>query len=442
MCHNRGNCSLPPLLMSPAAMDLAAVAPLTPALTITPSCSCELPYAPPNCSTVACDAALCVNGRCTDDPVPGRSACICSRGWHGVKCDEPVCSPRCMHGSCASPFQCACEEHWAGPACATFQSPVLLGRMGRWTEAHAHEVFAVLCAAGIALVSCLSLYANMWARRPSLALDAKLGRGMGGDGGGLSGARAGAGAGGGAGSGRRKKVRFSSVVYNIPNPPLVLSDNDDDGQGDAAVGGLSHPFGAPSAGFPQFQRPPMVYADSDGSYTDAFSSMDSVSQLHARAGAGSGHGHLPPVSGSPAHSSWFSSGRRYGRRSAGTPAAAASRRGPSSSGATPRGPRPSSGDGVPPRNRRSQDAGSGGGGGVGGSGGGRGGAAVDSGPSTSSVPLPIPTRPGRRAVDTDTGFRPGSSGASPSSFVVLSASQTGARAAAAPPATRDRSHSK
>lgn len=44
--------------------------------------------------------------------------CECLPGWMGRSCDEPMCHPNCMHGTCMAPDLCFCDPGWKGPFCA------------------------------------------------------------------------------------------------------------------------------------------------------------------------------------------------------------------------------------------------------------------------------------------------------------------------------------
>lgn len=41
----------------------------------------------------------------------------CQPGWQGALCNQCVPFPGCLHGSCAKPWQCVCEEGWVGSLC-------------------------------------------------------------------------------------------------------------------------------------------------------------------------------------------------------------------------------------------------------------------------------------------------------------------------------------
>ena len=78
---------------------------------------------PSLCDLVAsCDTA----GSC----FPAMAACIrsnkaCKGGccqcastqWFGPNCDQPLCWPKCLHGSCVAPNVCDCDSDWTGLSC-------------------------------------------------------------------------------------------------------------------------------------------------------------------------------------------------------------------------------------------------------------------------------------------------------------------------------------
>ena len=43
--------------------------------------------------------------------------CSCDTGWGGWRCRDPLCWPRCVHGTCIAPDLCHCEAGWKGEAC-------------------------------------------------------------------------------------------------------------------------------------------------------------------------------------------------------------------------------------------------------------------------------------------------------------------------------------
>ncbi|CAE7464572.1 wif1, partial [Symbiodinium pilosum] len=43
--------------------------------------------------------------------------CSCDTGWGGWRCRDPLCWPRCVHGTCVAPDLCHCEAGWKGEAC-------------------------------------------------------------------------------------------------------------------------------------------------------------------------------------------------------------------------------------------------------------------------------------------------------------------------------------
>ena len=43
--------------------------------------------------------------------------CSCDPGWGGWRCRDPLCWPKCVHGTCLGPDLCHCEAGWKGAAC-------------------------------------------------------------------------------------------------------------------------------------------------------------------------------------------------------------------------------------------------------------------------------------------------------------------------------------
>ena len=44
--------------------------------------------------------------------------CECSSTeWFGTNCDQPLCWPKCLHGSCVAPNVCHCDANWSGLSC-------------------------------------------------------------------------------------------------------------------------------------------------------------------------------------------------------------------------------------------------------------------------------------------------------------------------------------
>ncbi|KGL85606.1 Protein delta 1, partial [Tinamus guttatus] len=41
----------------------------------------------------------------------------CQPGWQGALCNQCVPFPGCLHGTCAKPWQCLCDEGWVGSLC-------------------------------------------------------------------------------------------------------------------------------------------------------------------------------------------------------------------------------------------------------------------------------------------------------------------------------------
>jgi hypothetical protein len=44
--------------------------------------------------------------------------CQCSSTeWFGTNCDQPLCWPKCLNGSCVAPNVCDCDQNWSGLSC-------------------------------------------------------------------------------------------------------------------------------------------------------------------------------------------------------------------------------------------------------------------------------------------------------------------------------------
>ena len=44
--------------------------------------------------------------------------CQCeSKQWFGPNCDQPLCWPKCLHGTCVAPNVCDCDSDWTGLSC-------------------------------------------------------------------------------------------------------------------------------------------------------------------------------------------------------------------------------------------------------------------------------------------------------------------------------------
>lgn len=44
--------------------------------------------------------------------------CECEKGWAGYDCATPICSPRCLHGTCIDYNKCSCDNtKWTGDLC-------------------------------------------------------------------------------------------------------------------------------------------------------------------------------------------------------------------------------------------------------------------------------------------------------------------------------------
>lgn len=65
----------------------------------------------------------CVDPQCGGHGVCVRGECVCSAGWAGVSCDDPLpaCQEQCSgHGTYLPESDtCACQPNWTGPDCYT-----------------------------------------------------------------------------------------------------------------------------------------------------------------------------------------------------------------------------------------------------------------------------------------------------------------------------------
>lgn len=79
---------------------------------------------PPHLSVSAVD---CADPQCGGHGVCVRGECVCSAGWAGVSCDDPLpaCQEQCSgHGTYLPESDtCACQPNWTGPDCYTGKNP-------------------------------------------------------------------------------------------------------------------------------------------------------------------------------------------------------------------------------------------------------------------------------------------------------------------------------
>lgn len=72
----------------------------------------------------------CVDPQCGGHGVCVRGECVCSAGWTGVNCDDPLpaCQEQCSgHGTYLPESDtCACQPNWTGPDCYTGKTCGLL----------------------------------------------------------------------------------------------------------------------------------------------------------------------------------------------------------------------------------------------------------------------------------------------------------------------------
>lgn len=82
-----------------------------------------IPPSPPS-------AVDCVDPQCGGHGVCVRGECVCSAGWAGVSCDDPLpaCQEQCSgHGTYLPESDtCTCQPNWTGPDCYTGKSWGLL----------------------------------------------------------------------------------------------------------------------------------------------------------------------------------------------------------------------------------------------------------------------------------------------------------------------------
>ena len=43
--------------------------------------------------------------------------CDCDDGWEGAICDQAICDPACVNGTCTEPDVCTCDDYWMGATC-------------------------------------------------------------------------------------------------------------------------------------------------------------------------------------------------------------------------------------------------------------------------------------------------------------------------------------
>jgi hypothetical protein len=137
-------------------------------------CSCDIGYAPPDCSEQVCSNATCIHGKCVPvHTINGvKSICECSSGWSGGMCTVPVCAAGCdpLHGSCLMPFQCTCVLGWRGPLCTLQETP--MEALGRWVRDHAASVYSVVTSCALCLAVGIGALTNYWCLRPAVVLHA------------------------------------------------------------------------------------------------------------------------------------------------------------------------------------------------------------------------------------------------------------------------------
>ncbi|MEQ2251386.1 hypothetical protein ILYODFUR_010405 [Ilyodon furcidens] len=88
--------------------------------------------------TLPLSAVDCVDPQCSGHGVCVRGECVCSAGWAGVSCNDPLpaCQEQCSgHGTYLPESDtCACQPNWTGPDCYTELCPVPCGSHGVCSE--------------------------------------------------------------------------------------------------------------------------------------------------------------------------------------------------------------------------------------------------------------------------------------------------------------------
>lgn len=98
-----------------------------------------LPHLPLHLPVSAVD---CADPQCGGHGVCVRGECVCSAGWAGVSCDDPLpaCQEQCSgHGTYLTESDtCTCQPNWTGPDCYTGKNPRItatpVGEKGRKKE--------------------------------------------------------------------------------------------------------------------------------------------------------------------------------------------------------------------------------------------------------------------------------------------------------------------
>lgn len=105
-----------------------------PALPNSPQPHLWLAPSPPH------SAVDCVDPQCGGHGVCVRGECVCSVGWTGVNCDDPLpaCQEQCSgHGTYLPESDtCACQPNWTGPDCYTGKTCGLLFSQRKIASAH------------------------------------------------------------------------------------------------------------------------------------------------------------------------------------------------------------------------------------------------------------------------------------------------------------------
>lgn len=80
----------------------------------------------------------CADPQCSGHGVCVRGECVCSAGWAGVSCDDPLpaCQEQCSgHGTYLPESDtCACQPNWTGPDCYTGKVAAAVAQGGRGEE--------------------------------------------------------------------------------------------------------------------------------------------------------------------------------------------------------------------------------------------------------------------------------------------------------------------
>lgn len=106
-------------------------------------------------------AVDCVDPQCGGHGVCVRGECVCSAGWAGVSCDDPLpaCQEQCSgHGTYLPESDtCTCQPNWTGPDCYTGKARGLVHiQTGGGGLKHTSQVFQNSCRAWLLtdIISC------------------------------------------------------------------------------------------------------------------------------------------------------------------------------------------------------------------------------------------------------------------------------------------------